>query len=310
MKSKRGLLLILLTIMLVISITTPASTSHALTPRVMLSEYNLSSDEIYPGDTFTLSFKLKNTSKNTVMNLKCTIKAENGEFLPADGVGSMYVSEIKGGEEAELSIDLTATGKFEEKSYKIIIKTEYEDWSKSYTVEDNVYVPMKLKTEVVVSETYIAEEEIRLGDNIEIISTINNVGAADIYKVMAKCSGDNIADGSAFIGNIASGKTGSIDIITKATAVKHPDTGDNKVEITYEDKDGNVYSETIKLGKNGVIEVMEQDYSDIIQVKEDNTHHLTDMDKLLIIGAAVVVLLVIIIVSRAAKRKRLEREFD
>lgn len=304
---------ILVSLMLLITLVVPlivSMDSQAMTPRVMLSEYSLSADEIYPGDSFTVNFKLKNTSKNQIMNLKCTVSSDNGEFIPVDSTGSVYVAEIKGEEEVELSMDLTAIKKLSEKSYKLTIKTEYEDWNGKYNASDVIYIPVKLKTEVLISETYIAEEEIRLGDNIEIVSTINNIGGADIYKVQAKCSGDNIADANCYVGNIAPGKQGNIDIITKATAVSTTSTYDNLIDITYEDIDGNEYKETVYLGNEGRIEVLEQDYSDIIKVKEDTSTGMTNNFKLLIVLGCVVVLVLFFVIKRFLKRRRLEKEFD
>jgi hypothetical protein len=42
---------------------------------------------------------------------------------------------------------------------------------------------------MVVSDIYIAEENIHLGDNIEILATVNNTGAGTIYKVMERLKG-------------------------------------------------------------------------------------------------------------------------
>ena len=304
---------ILSVLALLIAMVVPLIThidSNAVTPRVMLSEYSLSADEIYPGDTFTVNFKLKNTSKNAIMNLKCTVSSDNGEFIPVESTGSVYVAEIKGEEEVELSMDLSAIKKLSEKSYKLTIKTEYEDWSNKYNASDVIYIPVKLKTEVLISETYIAEEEIRLGDNIEIVSTINNIGGADIYKVQATCSGDNIAEANCYVGNIAPGKQGNIDIITKATAVSTTSTYDNLIDITYEDIDGNEYKERVYLGNEGRIQVLEQDYSDIIKVKEDTSTGMTNNFKLFIVLGCVVVLVLFFVIKRFIKRRRLEKEFD
>ena len=86
-------------IIMVIGILLPSTRSEALTPRVMLSEYEItasdSSGNIYPGDSFCITFKLKNTSKNKVMNLLCTVSSDAGEFIP-DGTGTFYINEIAG----------------------------------------------------------------------------------------------------------------------------------------------------------------------------------------------------------------------
>ncbi|MBO4862924.1 MAG: hypothetical protein J5517_01015 [Eubacterium sp.] len=296
-------------LLLIMGMAGQGMTAHATTPRVMLTGYSLDKDDVYPGDTFTVKFKLQNTSKNKIMNLKCQA-VTGGEFLPADGVGTFYVEEMKGKEEQEYSFSFEAVKGLSEKTYSIKIKTEYEDWNGSYTSEDTVYIPIKLKTEVLVSDTYIAEEDIRLGDNVEIISTINNIGAADIYKVTAEVTGHNIADATSYIGNIKSGKSGNIDIITKAIAADDPGDAtmyDNDVIITYEDISGNKFTEKASLGN---INVLEQDYSDIIQIKEDTSRKMTEKDKLLIAATVIVAILVILTVRHVAKRKRLEREFD
>ena len=312
-KSKIGITILTLAMVLVTALG-QSNISEAMTPRVMLTEYSIkardSSGDIFPGDTFTVTFKLKNTSKNKVQNLKYSVVSENGEFLPAEGVGTGFVSELAGETEEEYSVSLQAAKTLEEKTYKIKIKTEYEDWNGGYKSEDTIYVPISLKTEVIVSDTYIAEEEIRLGDNIEIVSTINNTGAAKIYKVTARVEGHNIADAKTFIGNIDSGKNATVDIITKATThddVRDATEYDNDLIITYEDIEGNEY--TVKEGL-GSIEVLEQDYSDVIKIKEDTTKHMSGSTKSVIVLAIVVVVILLLVIRRIMKRKKLEREFD
>jgi hypothetical protein len=312
-KSKIGITILALVMVLVAALG-QSHISEAMTPRVMLTEYSIkasdSSGDIFPGDTFTVTFKLKNTSKNKVQNLKYSVVSDNGEFLPAEGVGTGFVSELAGETEEEYSVSLQAAKTLEEKTYKIKIKTEYEDWNGGYKSEDTIYVPISLKTEVLVSDTYIAEEEIRLGDNIEIVSTINNTGAAKIYKVTARVEGHNIADAKTFIGNIDSGKNATVDIITKATThddVRDATEYDNDLIITYEYIEGNEY--TVKEGL-GSIEVLEQDYSDVIKIKEDTTKHMCGSTKSVIVLAIVVVVILLLVIRRIMKRKKLEREFD
>lgn len=312
-KTKIGITILAL-VMILVTALGQSHISEAMTPRVMLTEYSIkasdSSGDIFPGDTFTVTFKLKNTSKNKVQNLKYSVVSDNGEFLPAEGVGTGFVSELAGETEEEYSVSLEAAKTLEEKTYKIKIKTEYEDWNGGYKSEDTIYVPISLKTEVLVSDTYIAEEEIRLGDNIEIVSTINNTGAAKIYKVTARVEGHNIADAKTFIGNIDSGKNAAVDIITKATThddVRDATEYDNDLIITYEDIEGNEY--TVKEGL-GSIEVLEQDYSDVIKIKEDTTKHMSGVAKSLVAGAIVVFALILLVVRRVLKKKKLEKEFD
>ena len=301
-------------IIMVIGILLPSTRSEALTPRVMLSEYEItasdSSGNIYPDDSFGITLKLKNTSKNKVMNLLCTVSSDAGEFIP-DGTGTFYINEIAGEGETELTVNLSSISKLSDKTYKLSIKTEYEDWNGKYEAKDIIYIPIKLKTEVVVSDTYIADEDVRLGDNLEVISCLNNVGGADIYKVMASTAGDNLADANCFVGNVAAGKKANIDIITKATNVSTASTYNNRVIITYEDAEGNQYKEEVMLGDaTGHINIIEKDYSDIIQIKEDTSKPMTESVKLLIVLGVVFAVIIVFVIRRAVKRRRLEREFE
>ena len=280
---------------------------YADTPRVMLTEYSFSKDDIFAGDSFTLSFTLKNTYKYEIRNLKCTLTSEAGEFLPVGNAGTSYVEKIKGGETVEMSFDLETLKNLEAKSYKLTVKTEYEDWNGSYNVEDIIYVPVKLTTDMVVSDIYIAEENIHLGDNIEILATVNNTGAGTIYKVMAKAEGDHIDTGTGFVGNIEPGKSGNVDIIVKTKALK--DSGmTNDLIVTYENLDGEKFSEKIPLGQ---IDVSEREYADLIEVKEDTSKpFFTDNMKLAAVIGAVVLVIVILIIRRRIKLRKLEKEFD
>ena len=291
------------------------SSVNALVPKVILSSYEIKSHDpsgnIYPGDTFDITFKIKNTAKSKIMNMKCTVSSENGEFIPVDSTGSVYINEINGEAEAELSFEMSSLRTLEEKAYKIIVKSEYEDWNGKYEDKETIYIPVKQRTEIVISDTYIAEEEVRLGDNIEIVSTVNNVGGTTIYKVTAKSAGDNIAEASTFIGNIAPGKSGNIDLITRTTNVSSAATYKNRIIVTYEDADGKQYSEEVMLGdETGHIEVLEQDFSDIIQIKEDTTKHMSNTTRLLIVLGWVLLVALVIVGLIIRKRRRLEREFD
>ncbi len=280
---------------------------YADTPRVMLTEYSFSKDDIYAGDSFTLSFTLKNTYKYEIRNLKCTLISEAGEFLPVNSACTSYVEKIKGGETVQMSFDLEALKNLEEKAYKLTVKTEYEDWNGSYNVEDIIYVPIKLTTDMVVSDIYIAEENIHLGDNIEILATVNNTGAGKLYKVMAKAEGDHIDTGTGYIGNIEPGKSGNVDIVVKTKALKDSGVKNNLI-VSYESLDGEEFSQTISLGR---LDVKPQVYADLIEVKEDTSKSFfTDNMKLAAVIGTIILIIVILIIRRRIKLRKLEKEFD
>ncbi|MEE3400329.1 MAG: hypothetical protein VZR64_12730, partial [Eubacterium sp.] len=60
----------------------------------------------------------------------------------------------------------------------------------------------------------------------------------------------------------------------------------------------------------GHINIIEKDYSDIIQIKEDTSKPMTESVKLLIVLGVVFAVIIVFVVRRAVKRRRLEREFE
>ena len=303
MRKQKIIMLIIAMIMCMI----PQRAVQASTPRVMLTNYSFSKDSVYAGDTFTLTFTLQNTSKYEVRNLKCTLLSDAGEFILVNSAGTGYVEKIKGEETVEFSFDLEALKNLEEKSYKLTVKTEYEDWNGSYDVQDVIYVPIKLDTDVVISDVYIAEENIHLGDNIEILASVNNTGAGKIYKVMARVEGDHIEDGVGYVGNLEPGKAGNVDIVVKTKALKDSGATNNMI-VTYENLEGEEFSTKVPLGR---IDVKEQSYADIIEVKADTTKPVfTDEVKLGIVIGAVALIILILILRRRMRLRRIEKEFE
>ncbi len=307
-KQIKKIIALLLTVMCTFSlIPEHTNVKAASTPRVMLTDYSFSTDKIYAGDSFTLDFTLENTAWYEVRNIKCTVFSENGEIIPIKSAGTGYIDKLPGEETAELSFELESLKNLEEKAYKLTIQTEYEDWDGSYEAKDTIYVPINLGTEIVVSDVYIADENIHLGDNIEILATVNNTGAGKIYKVIASVSGDHVNDGSTFVGNIEPGKSGNVDIIVKTKALMGSGMK-NELTISYENLDGEEFTETIQLGQ---IDVKEQSYASLIEVKEDTEEPmLSDRAKLWIVAGAIVLVIILLMIHRKMKLRKLEREFE
>ena len=304
---KKFIALLLTVIFIVALIPSTANVHAASTPRLMLTDYSFNVDKIYAGDSFTLTFTLQNTAWYEVRNIKCTVYSENGEIIPVKSAGTGYIDKLPGEETAVFSFELESLKNLEEKAYKLTVQTEYEDWDGSYEAKDIIYVPINLGTELVISDVYIADENIHLGDNIEILATVNNTGAGKLYKVIASVEGDHINEGSTFVGNIEPGKSGNVDIIVKTKALKGSGMT-NDLIISYENLDGEEFTEKIPLGQ---IDVKEQSYAGLIEVKEDvEKPMLSDSAKLWIIAGAIALVIIILMIRRKMKLRRLEREFE
>lgn len=274
----------------------------AATPRVMLSDYSIEEGTVTAGEEFTLRLTLQNTAaKSSVRNLKVTVSSENGEFLPTEGAGTAYLAQIDAGSEAEFIFPMQAVDGLEEKSYKVSVKTEYEDASgNSYDVTDNIYLSITLEQRLSITDVYLADYDLQLGDTIEVCGTVNNLGAGTLYNVTAHVTGDNVMEQDSYVGNIESGKSGTIDVLTKADVVSHNFGDKNNLVITYEDKAGNEYSKEAEIA----VTVVQPIYEDLEKVKEPaNVSGI--MSKIGIIAAIIVVIALIIFISvKRWKRKQ------
>lgn len=255
-------------ICLCLGILMSANVAMAATPRVMVSDYSVKEKEVISGKEFTLTISLKNTAVKAVKNVKLSISTENGELLPAKGAGTAYVEQIDGNSEKEFTFKMMAANGLEEKAYKLALKTEYESSGGiGYTVEESVFIPVSLEQRLSVTDIFLTGgtvESLEIGDTVEISAVVNNLGDGVLYNVAAQIKGDNLQELESYIGNIESGKSGTIDALTKATVVTQGDKKDNRIIITYEDKDGNVYEKEYELE----VTVSEPVYENLEKVKE------------------------------------------
>ena len=281
--------------------------TEAATPRVMVADYSIKEGEVIAGKEFTLTIQLKNTAVRAVKNVKLSISTENGELLPEDGAGTAYVNQIEGDSEEKFTFKMKAAHGLEEKAYKLSLKTEYESSGGiEYTVEDSVFIPVSLEQRLSVTDIFLADEQIELGDTVEISAEVNNLGEGTLYNVSAKIVSDNLQERESYVGNIESGKSGTIDVLTKAASITRTDEDKvkNQIIISYEDKIGNVYKEEIKFG----IDISEPIYENLEKVKEtaDYSRTIKKIAWILIVIAAVLIMIFLYIKRRKRKQQILD----
>ncbi|MCM1499456.1 MAG: hypothetical protein NC124_13395 [Clostridium sp.] len=278
---------------------------QAATPRVMVSDYSVKEGEVVAGKDFTLTVTLKNTAAKAVKNVKLSVTAENGELLPAKGAGTAYIEQIDADSEEPVTFPMTAASGLEEKAYKLLVKTEYESTGGyEYTVDDTVFIPISLGQRLSVTDVFLAEDYVELGDTVEISAVVNNLGEGMLYNVSAKVKGDNVQELETYVGNIESGKSGTIDILTKAVLVTAGDHNKNKIFVAYEDKQGNVFEQETEI----TISVAEPMYENLEKVKEGNDS--SGMVKGIVKVLLVVLALAGIIWFLRMRRKRKQQMLD
>lgn len=279
---------------------------QAANPRVMISDYSIEEGEVLAGQTFTLDITMKNTAASAVRNLKFTVSTENGELLPVEGAGTAYVSKIDANGEEHLVFVMKAIDGLEEKSYKLKLKTEYEGSNGiEYTVDESIFIPVSLKQRVSVTDVFLPDSGVELGDTVEISASINNLGDGKLYNVTVRVTGENIEETSSYIGNIESGKSGILDVLTKATSISQ--IGDkNKLIVSYEDVAGNIYKEEAEI----MVSVAQPIYENLELVKEARDSSGTvKMVLWIVAGVAVAAVVVWLLIQRRKRKKSILEEF-
>ena len=161
-----------------------------------------------------------------------------------------------------------------------------------------IYLPVKLAQRASITDLYVDDDAI-LGDSVEVIGSINNMGAGTLYNVRARLESKNLGENDTFIGNIEAGKSGSIDILTNAVSTTGSSGEISTVVVTYEDKEGN---ETELTGKFNI--VVESPVYDNVEKIKDNTKDGNSKAVYGICAVAIVLALIVISVVRRRKKKK------
>lgn len=272
---------------------------QASQPKVMVVDCEVVQDQIVAGQTFDLKVKIRNTGSRYVDNLKISVTSEAGDIVPAEGAGNGFLEELEDGGEHIFTFKLKASEGLAEKSYKLSVVNDYDDiWGNPYTATDVIYLPVKLAQRASISDMFV-EEEVVLGDSVEIIGSVNNMGAGTLYNVRAKVVSDFFGETDTFIGNIETGKSGSIDILTNAVASTGESGEPSKIQVIYEDKEGR--ETTIE--KVFLVKVDSPVYDNVEKVK-DNTGSSHKMIMYVVGAVVVAVILCIIRLVRKSRKKR------
>ena len=279
--------------------------AKASQPKVMVVDYKIVQKEIIAGQTFDLAVTIKNTGSRYVDNLKISVTSDTGDIVPAEGAGNGFLEELPNGEESTFTFRLKAADGLAEKSYKLSVVNEYDDiWGNPYSATDVIYLPVKLEQRASITDLYVADDAV-LGESVEIVGSVNNMGAGMLYNVRARIESKSMEELDTFIGNIESGKSGSIDILTNAVATT-ASTGDmSKVIVTYEDKEGN------ETEIEGIFKVTVESpvYDNVEKIKDDSQSGNRGL--IYGIAAAVIVIAVgmVCAVRRHKRKKKILEEF-
>lgn len=218
------------------------------TPRVIVTGFTTTPEEVYAGDTFKLTLNLKNTSKETsVSNMLFDIQGTQegtdstntyAAFLPTAGSSTIFVDSIAPNSTKSISIELKSKADLAQKPYVVTVNMEYEDDNANpFSEVASVSVPIKQEAKVDLSSIQLMPDSIEIGNEANVMFSIYNVGKTKLYNVSVAFEADSISGGDTFIGNLEPGATGNVDAYLAGQAATMDD-GTVKIIISYEDEEG------------------------------------------------------------------------
>jgi len=223
---------------------TPAPTFE---PKVLVSSYHYSKDEVMAGDEITASITLLNTSKtNSVKNMTVTVSADEQYLSLLSMTDTVYIEKIAPGKEYTVSFDYKVSNLIPEGQYVLNLAMDYADskggrYSSSGSAKVNITQPVDVQFDPV----YVPEQS-EVADVIELTVNAMNLGKGRIYNVRAVIDMEGFRpDGTIFIGNVEAGSMASGSASVTVTGLPGQSSygfTEGVITFLYEDESGNEYT--------------------------------------------------------------------
>ena len=227
------------------SLDSEAGENERTKARIIVDSFETDPAEIYAGQDFTLKVRMKNASNSiAASNILFTFESEavsdSPVFTTVNGSNSVVVNSLAPGASDTLTIKFSSSPTAEQRSYTITINEQY-DSPEFKNAKEAVKIAVGLKQEARLNTGTIEvmPDAIYVGEESNVMFSINNTGKVMLYNVNAVFEADSIQKNEAYVGNIEPGKSGNVDTMINGIAPTMDD-GKVKLSITYEDENGKV----------------------------------------------------------------------
>ena len=227
------------------SLDSEAGENERTKARIIVDSFETDPAEIYAGQDFTLKVRMKNASNSiAASNILFTFESETVSdspvFTTVNGSNSVVVNSLAPGASDTLTIKFSSSPTAEQRSYTITINEQY-DSPEFKNAKEAVKIAVGLKQEARLNTGTIEvmPDAISVGEESNVMFSINNTGKVMLYNVNAVFEADSIQKNEAYVGNIEPGKSGNVDTMINGI-VPTSDDGKVKLSITYEDENGKV----------------------------------------------------------------------
>ncbi len=224
---------------------TPEPTPEPVSiPKVIVSGFRTEPSQVVAGEEFVLYLTYKNTSTTgNISNFKISLTSD-GTFNAVSGSLTSFISNIVAGESQTTSISLMPKADTAPGSYNVNLALNYDASgtmdNTPVTDTEVIAIPVEQIPEAKLQQIEIVPEAPFVGQDLNLMCSVNNTGKSTLYNVTATVSADGeyIEPQELYLGNIESGSTGNVDIY--ATPLKEG-MANVKLTLTYEDEKGKVF---------------------------------------------------------------------
>ena len=275
-------------------------TSNKTVPQLMIINYNYGGKVVEANKPFDLGITLKNTNtKQTIKNIKLSLSAEEGTFIPQNSSNSFYIDSISPGGVATKAISLISKADAVQKTVPITVDMTYEDKDGNpVTAKDIITIPLVQDIRLVVDDI-TPPTELFAGQQASVSVQFYNMGKTQLNNLKVTAKGTNLEfsqSPSTFVGKFDAGKNEYYDlsiIPTEAGPVE------GNVIFTFENATGE--ETTIEKPFKFEAQIMPEPEIPEGEIPEDTGIGLKKV--YLIVGAVVVAILGFIFYKKHKKKK-------
>ncbi len=216
--------------------------------RIIVDGFTTEPSTIVAGDEFDLILQIKNASNsisasNILFSLESEKVSDSAVFVTDSGASSVAMDSLRPGDVKELRMRFLSKPGVDQRSYAMTIKAKFDSPEFKNAEESMVVdIPVKQIPRLNTGNFEIMPESIAVGEESNVMFSINNTGKVVLYNVMASLEDETIQPVDTYVGNIKPGETGNVDCMVMGMA---PTTDDGKIRvvISYEDENGQLSTE-------------------------------------------------------------------
>ncbi|MFA5108474.1 MAG: CARDB domain-containing protein [Candidatus Micrarchaeia archaeon] len=214
-------------------------------PDIIATVASSNPQDIYPGDTATISIKLHNSGSSRAESVIANLQAQKGIEVKWAGK-TQTVGAIGARQNGNAEFVIEAEKDAKPGDYTLTLNLQYAKEDKSKMSESiNLVLPLKQKAEFKASAK--SDKLLAIGEDETVIITLENTGTKEAKKVKVKIKPifPFSTDGTVrYIDSIKPGESADLEYLIHVDKEGTPGTQLSSLLIDFEDSQGKTFSDT------------------------------------------------------------------